>query len=119
MKLCLTKVSHFIDRLVALKIEKAFQDSISAIVVLRHNGKETQIEKRCWLRFLKIHLLNEHTNILQLNVAERRVLDSGLFLRIMMVCKRDSGRIYFSEVSVNSIWCDQKIDTLSYSIDQF
>ncbi len=88
-------------------------------IQIDHNGKSNRVAHNCWIRFMKKIFLNQRTSILQLNISDDSINENSNAFVIHIICKRESGELFFTEIHIQNIWVKNKISKLSYNTIHF
>ena len=91
------------------------QNDISIVL----DGKSKNISKERWLNFLKRKFLNEFTKVVQFKITKVNNDSSQISFFIHMICKRYTGKLFFTEIHVENHWKNNLIYQTNYIITNY
>lgn len=112
-------MNQFLSLLNAIEIEEAIkvymQDNIEIVL----DGKMKKVTKAQWLNFLKRKFLNKFTRIVQFKITKIKSNSNKMSFVIHMICKRYTGKLFFTEIYVENHWKKNLIYQTNYTITNF
>jgi len=109
-------MNQFLSLLNALKIEEAIECHMQGNIQLVLNGRSKKISKERWLNFLKRKFLNEFTKVEQFKITKVKNDPNQMNFLIHMICKRYTGKLFFTEIHVENHWENNLIYQTNYII---
>lgn len=112
-------MNQFLSLLKAVKIEEAIEFHMQHNIQLALNGRTKKVSKEQWLNFLKRKFLNKFTRVVQFKITKVKSNSNKMNFVIHMICKRYTGKLFFTEIYVENHWKKNLIYQTNYTITNF
>jgi hypothetical protein len=112
-------MNQFLSLLNAVKIEEAIELHMQHTIQILLNGRSKKVSKEQWLNFLKRKFLNKFNSVVQFKITKVKSDSNQMSFLIHMICKRYTGKLFFTEIQVENHWKNNLIYRTNYKITNY